>query len=191
MLLENLTNLIDILTNRAEGIKTYILNWLAHLLQKPQEIPGVAIILNGQKGAGKDTLGDFFGEYIIGNQYYQNYQNQAQYFNKHDELKVNKYLVKLEELDKKMLEMGVNGEIFKSAVTSSKLNIDPKNGRPFNTTNVQHILISSNKSLPVNVEQKETSMGNFSCITRKNRTTYFLGRIKTCIILSRRRVSYC
>ncbi len=147
--------LIDILTSRKYEIKEYILNWLANLLQKPQELPGVAIILNGQKGAGKDTLGDFIGEYVIGSRYYQNYQNQAQYFNKHDELKVNKYLVKLEELDKKMLEIGVNGEVFKSAVTSTKLNIDPKNGRAFNTPNVQHILISSNKSLPVNVDQKE------------------------------------
>ncbi|MFN7002660.1 MAG: bifunctional DNA primase/polymerase, partial [Roseinatronobacter sp.] len=34
----------------------YVLGWGAHLVQRPGEKPGVALVLRGPKGAGKDTL---------------------------------------------------------------------------------------------------------------------------------------
>jgi hypothetical protein len=147
--------LLDILTNRQEHIKTYILNWLAHLLQKPMELPGVALIFNGLKGAGKDSLGDFIGEFIIGMKYYQNYSNQAQYFDKHDICKANKFLVKIEEINKKCLDNGVNGEYFKSSITTPILNFNPKCDSPYNLKNNMRVIATSNQSDPVNVSQNE------------------------------------
>jgi hypothetical protein len=35
----------------------YIISWLAHLVQRPDENPGVALVFRGQKGTGKGTLG--------------------------------------------------------------------------------------------------------------------------------------
>ena len=148
-------DLLDILTNREAHIKTYILNWLAHLLQKPLELPGVAIILNGQKGAGKDTLGDFIGEYLIGPKYYQNFSNQSQYFDKHDESKANKFLVKIEEINKKVLDIGINGELFKASITTPILNFNPKNKQAYNIKNYMRVIATSNNSNPVDVGQKE------------------------------------
>lgn len=147
--------LLDILTNKQYPIKTYILNWLAHLLQKPMELPGVALIFNGQKGAGKDTLGDFIGEFIIGMKYYQNYSNQSQYFDKHDEAKANKFFVKIEEINKKSLEEGINGEIFKASITTPILNFNPKNKQFYNLKNTMRIIATSNNSNPVDITQKE------------------------------------
>lgn len=147
--------LLDILTNRQEQIKTYILNWLAHLVQKPLERPGVALIFNGLKGAGKDTLGDFLGEYIIGLKYYQNFSNQAQFFDKHDESKANKFLIKIEELSKKMLDTGLNSEIFKSSITTPILNFNPKGDTAYSLKNTMRIIATSNNSNTVDVGQKE------------------------------------
>jgi hypothetical protein len=147
--------LIDIVSNRQESIKKYILNWLAHLLQKPLELPGVAIIFNGLKGAGKDTIGDFFGEYIIGSQYYQNYSNHSQYFEKHDTMKANKWFIKLEEINKKVTQIGANGEYFKASITSANLNINPKGSGSFNVSNYMRVMASCNNADPVNVEQNE------------------------------------
>lgn len=42
-------------------LERYVLGWLAHLVQQPREIPGVALILRGGKGVGKDT----FVEYLV------------------------------------------------------------------------------------------------------------------------------
>ena len=35
----------------------YIINWLAHLVQRPDESPGVALVFRGDEGTGKGTLG--------------------------------------------------------------------------------------------------------------------------------------
>ena len=153
--IEIFEDLLSIVTNRKEELKMYIKNWLAHLLQKPMELPGVAIIFNGQKGVGKDTIGDFLGEYVIGNKHYQNYSNQLQYFDKHDESKAHKFLVKVEEINKKILEEGVNGEIFKSSLTSPILNFNPKNKQPYNLKNTMRVIGTSNNPNPVDVSQKE------------------------------------
>lgn len=147
--------LLNILTNNQEAIKTYVLNWLAHLIQKPEELPGVALIFIGQKGAGKDTLGDFFGEYIIGLKYYQNFSNQSQYFDKHDETKANKFLVKIEEINKKTLDDGVNGETFKSYITSPTITFNPKGKSAYTLKNYQHMIATSNNANSVDVGQKE------------------------------------
>lgn len=147
--------LLDILTNNQQSIKKYIITWLAHLLQKPQELPGVALIFIGQKGAGKDTLGDFIGEYIIGLKHYQNFSNQSQYFDKHDEMKINKYLVKVEEINKKSLDDGVNGETFKSSITSPTLTANPKGKTSYTVKNCQHIIATSNNANSVDVSQRE------------------------------------
>jgi hypothetical protein len=147
--------LLDILTNNQISIKTYILNWLAHLIQKPQDLPGVALIFIGQKGAGKDTLGDFFGEYIIGLKNYQNFSNQTQYFDKYDETKNNKFLIKVEEINKKTLDDGVNGETFKSSITSPTITINPKGKPAYTVKNYQHIIATSNNANSVDVGQKE------------------------------------
>lgn len=153
--IETFEDLLSIVTNHKESLKKYIKNWLAHLLQKPMDLPGVAIIFNGQKGVGKDTIGDFLGEYVIGNKHYQNYSNQLQYFDKHDESKAHKYLVKVEEINKKILEEGVNGEIFKSSLTSPILNFNPKNKQPYNLKNTMRVIGTSNNPNPVDVTQKE------------------------------------
>ena len=147
--------LLNILTNNQQHIKTYILNWLAHLVQKPQELPGVALIFIGQKGAGKDTLGDFIGEYIIGLKHYQNFSNQSQYFDKHDETKANKYLIKVEEINKKSLDDGVNGETFKSSLTSPTITINPKGTIAYTIKNRQRVIATSNNANSVDVGQKE------------------------------------
>lgn len=147
--------LLDILTNNQQHIKAYILNWLAHLVQKPKELPGVALIFIGQKGAGKDTLGDFLGEYIIGQKYYQNFSNQSQYFDKHDDTKANKFLVKVEEINKKSLDDGVNGETFKSSLTSPTMTFNPKGKTPYTLKNYQRVIATSNNANSVDVGQKE------------------------------------
>lgn len=147
--------LLDLLTNNKQNIKKYILNWLAHLVQKPQELPGVALIFIGQKGAGKDTLGDFIGEYIIGLKYYQNFSNQSQYFDKHDETKANKFLVKIEEINNKVLQDGINAEIFKSYTTTPTITYNPKGNPAYTLKNYQRIIATSNNANSIDVSQKE------------------------------------
>jgi len=42
----------------------YLLNWLAHVLQKPWEKPGVAVVVKGKKGTGKGIVANAFRDAI-------------------------------------------------------------------------------------------------------------------------------
>jgi hypothetical protein len=42
----------------------YVIGWLAHMVQRPDEKPGVGLVLKGAKGAGKDTLADYVAQMI-------------------------------------------------------------------------------------------------------------------------------
>ena len=146
---------LNILTNRKLAIKEYILNWCAHLLQKPLDLPGVALIFIGQKGVGKDTFGDFVGNHLIGTTYFQNYSNQMQYFDKHDTFKANKFLIKVEELSQKIFSDETNDNYFKSSITTQTISINPKRGTPYEVKNYSRYIGTTNHSNALNVQQNE------------------------------------
>lgn len=64
------THLKDIISNKNEELYEYMLNYEAHMMQKLDERPNVAIILKGFEGAGKEALqrkwGAMLGEKYIG-----------------------------------------------------------------------------------------------------------------------------
>jgi Family of unknown function (DUF5906) len=49
--------IFDVLAAGDEDHFTYIVMWLAHLVQRPHESPGVALVFRGEEGTGKGTLG--------------------------------------------------------------------------------------------------------------------------------------
>lgn len=51
-----LRHIFEVLANSNQHYFDYIIGWLAHLIQRPGEKPGVALVFKGGKGAGKDTL---------------------------------------------------------------------------------------------------------------------------------------
>lgn len=57
-------------TNVANGDEVhyrYILAWLAHLVQKPEDRIGIALVLRGKQGTGKTIVGTVIGRLIQGN----------------------------------------------------------------------------------------------------------------------------
>jgi Family of unknown function (DUF5906) len=53
-----LANMIhDVLASGNYDHFVYIVNWLAHLVQRPHENPGVALVFRGEEGVGKGTFG--------------------------------------------------------------------------------------------------------------------------------------
>jgi hypothetical protein len=52
-----------------EALYSYILNWCAHLVQRPQELPETALVLRGKEGAGKNRFANVLGQ-IVGLEHY-------------------------------------------------------------------------------------------------------------------------
>lgn len=145
--------LVDIVTDRKEPLKEYLLNWLAHTLQKPFDLPGVALIVTGRKGYGKDTLFDFFGQYVLGSQYFTNYGDNNLFFDHFDTNKVNKMMVKLEEADRTICLK--NASVLKAMITSTKMIVNPKNKQPYQTSNYCRYVLTTNKGNPVDFSDGE------------------------------------
>lgn len=139
--------LVDILVNHKEALRDYVLNWLAHILQYPFVLPGVALIVTGQKGYGKDTLFDFFGQYVLGSLYFSNYAENAQLFDHYDVRKVQKLLVKVEEADRAICMK--NASALKGMITSDRMGVNPKNKQPFEVKNFSRFVFTTNKGNPV------------------------------------------
>jgi hypothetical protein len=147
--------LIDLLSNHKQELRDYLIKYCAHMIQRPHEQPGTALIFVGQKGVGKDTIGDLIGTHIVGDTYFQNYSNQLQFFEKHDVLRATKIMVKVEELSKKIFMDETNDNLFKAAITSPNITINPKNDKPYNVKNYARIFGTTNHASAVNVEQRE------------------------------------
>lgn len=45
----------------------WLLRWMAHLVQHPEEKPGVALVLKGEKGTGKSVVADMLGRFCPSN----------------------------------------------------------------------------------------------------------------------------
>jgi len=151
--LEFFLELVDILASHQAPLQEYLLNWLAHMLQKPFQLPGVALIVTGRKGYGKDTLFDFLGEFVLGSDYYTNYTENNQLFDHHDTLKVQKLMVKVEEADRAVCIK--NSSALKGMITASKMSVNPKNKPSFQTTNFCRFVLTTNKGNPVEFSDGE------------------------------------
>lgn len=45
-----------------QALYDYVMGWMAHAIQKPTELPGVALVLRGSQGTGKGTFAKHFGK---------------------------------------------------------------------------------------------------------------------------------
>ncbi len=119
----------------------YFVGWLAHLVQKPEDKPGVAVVLRGPKGAGKDTVGDYVGRLFPHN--YVKVQNQEQMlgkFNAHQE----KALFLHVEEGYWAGNRGADGAL-KFLITSTRVPIEPKGMNIFYVDSYLRLFMSSNE----------------------------------------------
>ena len=154
-------NLIRILSNNNETIYEYLYCWLAHMIQRPFENPGTAIFFTGAKGCGKDTLGDFLVQWIVGSTLAHNYDSTAQFWEKHDTSRENRILIKLEEVSGVVNRQHVAE--MKARITSADLTVNEKGKTPRTSANYNHYIGTTNEGQPVKVEEGERRFNVFAC----------------------------
>jgi len=168
--------LIKINTNNDSVLEDYLTKYLAHLLQKPLELPGVAVILSGEKGCGKDTLFDFIGQYVIGSKHFFNYQSNKQFFDAYDTNRKDKFLVKLEEADRKyFLE---DASYLKSLITATKNTFNPKLQPTITCNNYIRFIFTTNKSNVAEMSQGERRFVLLNVSSEKKGDFEFWDRVR-------------
>lgn len=139
--------LLEALAGPPEGeTSRYLLDYLAHLIQRPTENPGVAIILTGGKGIGKDTLVKFLVNHVVAEGFGHIYTTGKQFWGEHDFFRVGKLLACWEEPDKK--SMTKNAAELRALVTASVVNANPKGKDAFVTPNNVRYFFTTNEANP-------------------------------------------
>jgi hypothetical protein len=163
--LELFLELVSINTSDNDVLRDYVLNYFAHLLQCPTELPGVGLVISGAKGTGKDTLGDFLQEYVIGNHLSTNYTTNKQFFGTHDTGKLNKFLIKLEETSKK--DCFENASELKATITARQITANPKGIQEITADNFARFIFTTNKANPVDMSENERRFVLLPCSSRR------------------------
>jgi phage/plasmid-associated DNA primase len=142
-------------------MRSLVLEWMAHTVQRPFDNSKTCLVLAGGKGCGKDTIGDWFAQYILGPTLSQNYESNDQFWEKHDEGRFNKLFVKLEEasgiLNKK------HEDDFKGRITSCDLTINPKGQKPITTGNYVRYFLTTNHGCSVALDEGERRFALIHC----------------------------
>ena len=136
-----------------DTVYQYQLKWFAQLIQRPDIIPGVALIWqNVKQGTGKDMTVDFIGKSVIGESYYKNIRNvETELFDPHSTAREGTLLMKFEEAD------GAQNRKFesvlKSEITSTSATINPKGLKKYDMEVFPHIVMTTQKAVPVKIEE--------------------------------------
>lgn len=135
----------------------YILDYFAHILQRPTENPGIALIFTGGKGVGKDTLCNFIMKYVVGPAFTFSYNSTHQFFEKHDVAHMGKLIVKIEEADPAVLKQPSNAAALRARVTAENSMANPKGLTAYQQPNYTRTLMTSNAVDPtgLNVDGRE------------------------------------
>jgi hypothetical protein len=134
-------------------VKAEVTKWLAHLFQRPWEMPGTALVLMGGQGTGKNAFVEIIGKL---NGYFMMLTAADQVAGKFTAHLVGKLLLFFNEAiwggDKANLGK------FKSMITDSSLATEDKGVTIKETSNYARLIIASNDKYPVHLERDDRRM---------------------------------
>lgn len=165
-----LRHLLDVVCCGNEAHYRYHLGWLAHMIQKPEDKPGVAIVYKGRKRIGKDTVFEYVGRLI--KNHYITIANQDQMLGKFNQHQERCLLLHMQEgfwAGSKQAEGAL-----KYLITSNSVMIEPKGMNAFPIPSVLRLFISSNERWVIPATEDE---GRFFVMNvsekRRNDHVYF------------------
>lgn len=136
-----LKHIREVVCNGDRKISEWLLDFLAHMFQRPWEKPGVAIVMKGKKGAGKDTLGTYLGK--IGGEHYVKVNKPEHIYGQFNAHIAKSIMLHAEEGfwagDKK------HESAIKNLITDPRARIEPKGIDSFEVDSFLRLFMSSNE----------------------------------------------
>jgi hypothetical protein len=136
-----LAHIRDNICSGNEDHYQWVIGWLAHMIQRPEEKSGAALVLRGQEGVGKGFLANYLGRlcpqhYVVVSQA----THLTGRFNPHHQQAL------LIFVDEGFWAGDKVGEgALKHLVTDPELLIEPKHVNPFMVRNLSRLIIVSNE----------------------------------------------
>tara|TARA_R110001632_G_scaffold9551_1_gene36555 strand:+ start:41 stop:2194 length:2154 start_codon:yes stop_codon:yes gene_type:complete len=143
---------IYLLTNYENEASNYLIKFIAHLFQKPEELPQTALLFKSYQGVGKDLLIEILTS-ILGEEIAHRdgkMENIVGTFNKSLE---NKLIIQLNEVSGK--DGHFNKEILKDIITAEKLNIRKMRTDTELTKNYLRLFLFTNNLNPIDISSDD------------------------------------
>jgi len=142
-------NHIKYITNNDEITGEYLLNYIAHLFQNPQDKPNVAIVIKSIPGCGKDLLIDILSG-IFGSKYIARSGDiNEQIFGSFNPMLRNKLILQCNEVDSR--DGYKNKDKLKHLITADTIQINDKHCKLSSYKNCLRVFIFSNNDNPIYV----------------------------------------
>lgn len=157
-----LDHIRNVIANGNDEIYNYILVWVASILQKPSFKTGIALVILGKQGAGKN---DFFTNvicHLMSRYANENITSIDSIIGTFNAALENKKLLVLNELQSIDVNKYLNSDKLKSVITDRTLNINQKNEHEREAENVANLIMVSNNNIPIKIE----SCDRRYCVTK-------------------------
>lgn len=150
---------VNILCNHHADAIEFLLDWFAQIVQTPWKLIGIAVVIMGTHGCGKDILMTWFGSQIVGmDNYHKTSRPHIDLFSSFNSSRKNAIFYHIEEGNADAIQPAMV-EQFKNYITDPYSSIQMKNQ---NTTalsrNYNHFALTTNKKVPFHIEKTERRM---------------------------------
>ncbi len=149
----------------------YIISWFAKPLQTGNR-NGTAIVVYGEPGCGKGIIADFLKRYVYGHSCSYTCGTLDPLFDKFNYSISGKVLVHIEavaSIDKNAIN---NFKGLKSLITADKISVNKKYADTINADNMLNLLINTNNSRAVYIEDADRRYTIIDCAPAENREYY-------------------
>lgn len=165
------------LVNHEEAGYEYLMNYLAHMVQKPGEIPNVAIVFKSDQGVGKNLIFEqFIGKELLGRQLYYQTADVNRVLGQFSSIE-NKIMVILDETSGR--DTFLVSDKIKNLITADTIPWEQKYIAAINVKNCARYLFFSNNDTPVKIEMSDRRFVVFEADNSvANQASYFGPLIK-------------
>lgn len=132
---------IKILSNHNEAVYTYIIEWIAHMVQLPAE-KTTMIVLVGKEGNGKGTLMKVIQKMLGSDKYMETTKPERDVFGNFNGQMAQSYFVHLSELNKK--QSADSMDVIKGLITDTALVINQKGKDAFTIDSYHRFFVATN-----------------------------------------------
>lgn len=140
------------LTGKNNAALEYCLNYLAHMVQKPGEIPRTALLVKGIQGIGKNIFFEKITEVLCGSEYLLSTDNLDDIVGKFSSIN-RKLMVILDEAKGK--DTFTNSDSIKSFITAEKVRYERKGVDSIMIHNCVRMVFLTNNENAVKIEQSD------------------------------------
>jgi hypothetical protein len=138
----------------SNGVKPYeyVLDWIAQLFQQPWRKVGVAVVITGRQGVGKDTIYEFL-KHMIGEEYCTSTTRLREEVFTRFNASALRYKLLVNFPEAKCVDTSASMNAFKDMITGSTDRTEHKNMGSISTKSHVRYFLTSNDVNPIKIEQ--------------------------------------